>query len=87
MAGRNTPKNKTTKKLASEPTERRSPSVRKQVRRLYFGRSREAHRFRYALLSFDILIILFIVATSCIRTHDVAGNRRCRHRAYHPHRI
>jgi voltage-gated potassium channel len=66
MAGRNTPKNKTTKKLASEPTERRSPSVREQVRRLYFGRSREAHRFRYALLSFDILIILFIVATSFI---------------------
>jgi voltage-gated potassium channel len=66
MAGRNTPKNKTTKKLASEPTERRSPSVRKQVRRLYFGRSHEAHRFRYALLSFDILVILFIVATSFI---------------------
>jgi voltage-gated potassium channel len=66
MAGSNTPKIKTTKKLASEPTQRRLPSVREQVRRLYFGRSHEAHRFRYALLSFDVLVILFIVATSFI---------------------
>lgn len=59
-------KTKTTKKLPSEPTQRRSPSIRERVRRLYFGRSGEAHRFRYAVLSFDILVILFIVATSFV---------------------
>jgi voltage-gated potassium channel len=41
-------------------------SRREELRRLYFGRSREAHRFRYALLTFDILVILFIIATSFI---------------------
>jgi voltage-gated potassium channel len=39
-------------------------TFREKVRRLYFGRSREAHRYRFALLAFDILVILFIVATS-----------------------
>jgi voltage-gated potassium channel len=66
MAVRNMTKTKTTKKLPSEPTQRRSPSIRERVRRLYFGRSGEAHRFRYAVLSFDILVILFIVATSFV---------------------
>jgi voltage-gated potassium channel len=41
-------------------------SLRERVRRLYFGRSQEAHRFRYALLAFDLLVILFIVATSFV---------------------
>lgn len=39
-------------------------TFREKLRRLYFGRSREAHRFRYALLAFDLVVILFIVATS-----------------------
>jgi len=39
-------------------------SFRERLRRLYFGRSQTANRFRYALLAFDIVTILFIVGTS-----------------------
>ena len=66
MATRSTTNTKTDKKLRSESGQRKPPALREQVRRLYFGRSQEAHRFRYAVLSFDILVILFIVATSFI---------------------
>lgn len=66
MAIRSTTNTKTIKKLRSEPGQRKPREFREQARRLYFGRSQEAHRFRYALLSFDILVILFIVATSFI---------------------
>ncbi len=38
--------------------------VRNRVRRLYDGRTRRAHRFRYGLLIFDIVTLLFVVATS-----------------------
>lgn len=41
-------------------------SYREQLRLLYHGRSLAAHRFRYALLAFDIVTILFIVGTSFI---------------------
>ena len=41
-----------------------APSFRERLRLLYFGRSIAAHRFRYGLLAFDIITILFIVATS-----------------------
>jgi voltage-gated potassium channel len=41
-------------------------SLRERLRLLYHGRNLAAHRFRYALLAFDILIILFIVGTSFI---------------------
>lgn len=34
------------------------------VRELYFGESPQAHRFRYFLLAFDILMIAFIVVSS-----------------------
>jgi voltage-gated potassium channel len=34
------------------------------LRRLYDGESEEAHRFRYALLCFDIVTILFVIVTS-----------------------
>jgi len=47
-----------------KPTNGERATLREKLRRLYFGRSREAHRFRFALLAFDILVILFIVATS-----------------------
>ncbi|MEG6509421.1 ion transporter [Methyloligella sp. 2.7D] len=40
--------------------------MRETLRLLYYGRSRAAHRFRYALLAFDILTILFIVGTSFV---------------------
>ena len=56
------------------PTSGEQVTLRERLRRLYFGRSREAHRFRYALLAFDILIILFIVATSFAeRTEWIEG--------------
>ena len=47
-----------------QPANGERVTFREKVRRLYFGRSREAHRYRFALLAFDILVILFIVATS-----------------------
>jgi len=41
-------------------------SLRQRLRQLYYGKSLTAHRFRYALLAFDIFTILFIVGTSFI---------------------
>ncbi|MCE6958827.1 ion transporter [Cereibacter sphaeroides] len=37
---------------------------RKRLHDLYEGRSRRAHRFRYALLAFDVAVLVFIIATS-----------------------
>jgi voltage-gated potassium channel len=38
--------------------------MKDRIRALYAGDSDEAHRFRYALLVFDIVTILFVIATS-----------------------
>jgi voltage-gated potassium channel len=38
--------------------------VRERLKRLYEGRTRRAYRFRYGLLIFDIITLLFVVATS-----------------------
>ncbi|MGP6089085.1 potassium channel family protein [Antarctobacter jejuensis] len=38
--------------------------MRNKIRELYVGESDRAHRFRYALLTFDIVTILFVIATS-----------------------
>jgi voltage-gated potassium channel len=46
--------------------DRNPRDLREILRSLYEGDSREAHRFRYGLLAFDILTVLFIVATSFI---------------------
>ncbi|MFD2740629.1 ion channel [Sulfitobacter aestuarii] len=35
-----------------------------KLRKLYEGHSTEAHRFRYLLLTFDIVTVLFVIATS-----------------------
>src|SRR5512145_62512 len=45
---------------------RASPLHRLQsrLRHLYESRAADAHRFRYGLLAFDLLTLLFIVATS-----------------------
>lgn len=73
MAARDTTKAKsgdTAKKAsasASRPTAEAAPetsSFRERLRLLYFGRSITAHRFRYALVAFDAITILFIVTTS-----------------------
>lgn len=42
-------------------------SLRRVLRRLYEGDSTAAHRFRYALLGFDIFTVLFIVGSSFTR--------------------
>jgi hypothetical protein len=41
-----------------------SASLRERLRLLYFGESQTAHRFRYGLLVFDVVTILFIIGTS-----------------------
>ncbi|AWI82614.1 ion transporter [Alloyangia pacifica] len=38
--------------------------LRDKLRELYEGDGDEAHRFRYALLGFDIFTVLFVIATS-----------------------
>ncbi len=40
--------------------------LRRRLRALYEGRSERAHRFRYGLLVFDLVTLMFIVATSFI---------------------
>jgi voltage-gated potassium channel len=40
--------------------------LRRRLKALYEGRSRRAHRFRYGLLVFDVITLIFIVATSFI---------------------
>ena len=51
--------------VISEPeAQSDSPSRHERLRLLYFGKSEAAHRFRYGLLVFDIVTILFIVGTS-----------------------
>jgi voltage-gated potassium channel len=44
----------------------RAGDFRKRLKSLYEGNSRDAHRFRYGLLVFDIVTLIFIVATSFI---------------------
>jgi voltage-gated potassium channel len=41
-----------------------------RLRHLYEGGSVEAHRFRYGLLAFDLITIVFIVATSFLPRND-----------------
>lgn len=62
---------KTATKAKSRPPRKSSaandePSLRERLRLLYFGKSQTAHRFRIGLLVFDIVTILFIVATSFV---------------------
>ena len=43
--------------------------ARARLKRLYEGRTRRAHRFRYGLLIFDIVTLMFVVATSFAERH------------------
>src|SRR4029078_428270 len=45
----------------------KTPKIRDFVRFLYFGKSRAASRFRYALLIFDVVTIAFVIGTSFIQ--------------------
>ena len=42
----------------------RVKTLQQRLRHLYEGNTRQAHRFRYGLLAFDLATLLFIVATS-----------------------
>lgn len=45
--------------------------LRKSLRRLYEGATPQGVRFRYALLAFDVVTVLFIIATSFLPSNDV----------------
>jgi voltage-gated potassium channel len=47
------------------------PRFRKWLKALYEGHSAEAHRFRYGLLVFDIVTLIFIVATSFAPRNEI----------------
>src|SRR5665811_585109 len=57
-------KSDTAKTSSSSKADDDASSLRERIGLLYNGRSLTAHRFRYALLAFDVLTILFIVGTS-----------------------
>ncbi|RQH15068.1 potassium channel family protein [Bradyrhizobium sp. RP6] len=46
-------------------------SLRSNVRRLYEGATPSGVRFRYALLAFDIVTVLFIIATSFLQPSEI----------------
>lgn len=46
-------------------------SLRSSVRRLYEGATSSGVRFRYALLAFDIVTVLFIIATSFLQPSEI----------------
>lgn len=41
-----------------------------RIRLLYEGRSRRAQRFRYALVAFDVLVLVYVAASSFVSTED-----------------
>ena len=45
-------------------------SLKADIRQLYEGATPRGVRFRYALLAFDIVTVLFIIATSFLPSHD-----------------
>lgn len=53
------------------PKPNRAPVWQRVLRRLYESKSTLGYRFRYSLLAFDIVTILFIVGTSFIPRNDV----------------
>jgi voltage-gated potassium channel len=59
-------KPKPTRAAERDKTAVKARYFRERLRDLYNGRSHAAHRFRFGLLAFDILTILFIVGTSFI---------------------
>ena len=47
--------------------------LEKRIRRLYEGAVPSSIRFRYALLAFDIVTVLFIIATSFLPSHEITN--------------
>ena len=54
-----------------KPTTTTAGRLQSRLRHLYEGRGLEANRFRYGLLTFDVITIAFIIATSFIPRNDV----------------
>lgn len=48
-------------------TAKRESGLRSILFELYYGRSPRAHRFRYALLVFDVLVLAFVIVSSFFR--------------------
>jgi voltage-gated potassium channel len=46
-------------------------SLKRSIRRLYEGATPSGVRFRYALLAFDIVTVLFIIATSFLNSSEI----------------
>lgn len=68
-AAKTSGKSKSATKKSEPPPKEAEPEaepLRERLRLLYHGRSVAAHRFRYGLLAFDIVTIIFIVGTSFI---------------------
>lgn len=57
---------KTTEHAKRKPAPKRAGELRTTLQRLYHGRSRQAVRFRFALLAFDLLTIAFFVIASML---------------------
>lgn len=57
----------------SAPRRRRAKTWRDALRRLYEGNSTEAHAFRYGLLVFDVVTIVFLIVTSFFEHAPVIG--------------
>lgn len=48
-----------------------APRFTQKLRQLYEGSGAEAHRFRYGLLTFDLLTIAFIISTSFLPRYEI----------------
>ena len=48
----------------------KTPTLKEQIWNLYEGDTQSAHRFRYALLIFDLVTITFVVATSFLQWNE-----------------
>ncbi|MDO8877337.1 MAG: potassium channel family protein [Pseudolabrys sp.] len=57
----------------SEPAPRGLPGLKRILRGLYEANTAAGYRFRYALLVFDIVTILFIVGTTFMPRNDIVG--------------
>ena len=58
-------------RMSGEYAAMSSASLRRNIRSLYEGATPEGVRFRYALLAFDIVTVLFIIATSFLPSNEI----------------
>ena len=58
-------------RVSGENAAMSSAVLQKNIRRLYEGATPQGVRFRYGLLAFDIVTVLFIIATSFLPSNDI----------------